>query len=110
MRYIDVKNLVEAQLNENVANEIQFLKEAGTFKIVNRVRKGKIERRRKVSTRKQYTYRGGKLVRMSAQERRRRKISQRRGARKRKGKIASINRKKRISVRRTKRLGNLKGR
>lgn len=110
MDYAAIKALVESRLRERCLVSIEALKEAGTFKIVNRVRKGKIQRRKKVSTRDQYTYRNGKLTRMTAQERRRRKISQRKAARKRRAKMAKSNRKKRISVRKTKRLGNLRRR
>lgn len=108
MDYSEIKSLVETKLRERCLSSIEALKEAGTFKIVNRVRKGRIQRRKKVSTRDQYTYRNGKLTRMSAQERRRRKISQRKAARKRKAKMGKSNRRRRISVRRTKRLGNLR--
>lgn len=78
------------------------------FKIVNRIRKGKVQRRKKVSTKDGYTFRNGRYVRMKAQERRRRKVSQRKAARKRKGKKARSSRNRRISIRKTKRLGNLR--
>ena len=69
------------------------------FRIVNRVRGGKIQRRRKVSQVKGYRFQDGKLVRMSAKEKLNRKKSQRRGAIKRKSKIAGALRKRKISIR-----------
>lgn len=74
-------------------------------KRVNRIRGGKVQRRKKVSTKKGYTYRGGKLVRMSPAERRRRKLGQRRGARKRKAKKATALRKRKRTMRKRKSLG-----
>lgn len=66
----------------------EALDEASRFKIVKaRIRGGKIQRRKKVSTVPGFTFRGGKLTRMTAQERRRRKMGQRRGKLKRKAKL-----------------------
>ena len=60
-----------------------FLDEA-TWAKVNRVRGGKIQRRKLVSMRPGYRMKDGKLVRMSSIERRKRHLAQIRGARKRK--------------------------
>lgn len=69
------------------------------FKIINRVRGGKVQRRKKISSTKGYRFQDGKLVRMSAREKLNRKKSQRRGAIKRKGKMAGALRKRKISIR-----------
>lgn len=87
--------------------EVETLEEGKRFNIVRvRIRKGKVERRKKVSNMPGYTFRkkgGGpaKLVRMSPIERRKRKISQRRGAIKRRSKMARIQQKmKRVRLKR----------
>ena len=71
------------------------------FRIVKaRIRNGKIQRRKKVSGVKGYTFRKkgkgpAKLVRMSAAERRHRKMGQKRGKIKRRAKLARIKQKQR---------------
>jgi hypothetical protein len=87
--------------------EVETLEEGKRFNIVRvRIRKGKVERRRKVSNLPGYTFRKkgdgpAKMVRMSPIERRKRKISQRRGAVKRRGKMARIQQKmKRVRLKR----------
>ena len=77
-----------------------------SFKIVKaRVRGGKIQRRKKVSTRPGYTFRGGKLVRMSPAERRKRKMGARRGKIKRRSKMNRANMKRARSNRKRNALG-----
>jgi hypothetical protein len=111
--YIRAKKLLEEKLEEFVdirLNEYKkelaastFLNEATRIKIVKvRIRNGKVQRRKKVSTVKGYTMRGGTLTRMSPTERRRRKFGQRAGARKRRAKmsIAVVKRKRSIRRRR----------
>ena len=74
-------NLIE-RLNEIAEEKLEYVKQElmvsiseANFKIVRaRVRGGKIQRKRKVATRPGYTIRGGKLVRMSSQERLKRKM------------------------------------
>lgn len=91
--------------------EIEILPEGidldeARFKIVRvRIRKGKIQRRKKVATQKGFTFRGGKLTRMLPKEKRNRRIAQRRGALKRRGKINRAKRKTKRSMRRRKALG-----
>jgi hypothetical protein len=76
------------------------------FRIVKaRVRGGKIQRKRKVSTRPGYTIRGGKLVRMSSSERMRRKRGSRKGKTKRKAKLARSMMKRKRSLRKRRSLG-----
>lgn len=76
-----------------------FLDEA-TWQKVNRVRGGKIQRRKMVSIRPGYRMQDGKLVRMTSTERRKRHLAQIRAARKRKPMISRILRKRKISLRR----------
>jgi hypothetical protein len=78
----------------------------GSFRIVKaRVRGGKIQRRRKISTRPGYTFRGGKLVKMSSAERMKRKRGARKGKVKRKAKMARAMIKRKRSLRKRKSLG-----
>jgi hypothetical protein len=65
---------------------------------VNRVRAGVIQRRKLVSTTPGYKVLGGKLVRMSSQEKMHRRIAQRKAARKRAPKLALILRKRTRSL------------
>ena len=96
-------DLLKAAIALNLQEKINFVKEEveqleeanrnitkqGRTNIVKlRVRGGKIQRRKKVSAVKGYTVRGGKLKRMSVQERLRRKRGQRRGKIKRRAKQA----------------------
>ena len=78
----------------------------GRTKLVKvRIRKGKIQRRKKLSAVKGYTIRGGKLTRMSPLERRHRKMSARRSKFKRRAKLRQSLRKRRISLRKRTALG-----
>lgn len=87
------------------------LTEAARFKIVRaRIRKGKIQRRKKVSNIKGYTFRKkgkgpARLVKMTPQERRKRKIGQRRGKIKRKAKLSRTKQKMKRSLRKRRALG-----
>ena len=69
------------------------------FTITNRVRGGKIQRRKKVSSVQGYRFQDGRLVRMSSREKLNRKRSQRKGAIKRRSTVASSLRKRKISIR-----------
>lgn len=83
--------------------EEENLDEAQRIQIVRaRIRGGKIQRRKKVSNVPGFTFRGGKLTRMSPSERRRRKMGQRRGKIKRKAKMnrAMMKRKRSLMKRR----------
>lgn len=90
----DVKNL----LSEESIDEARLKK-------VNRVRGGKVQRRKKVSGKKGYTYKGGKLQRMSTKERKRRSLGAKKAARKRRSKKTSIRRSTKKSLRLRKRKG-----
>jgi len=111
----DAEDLRQAHygLHEEVTENSESLSEAnrnimrqGRTNVVRvRIRKGKVQRRRRVSAVKGYTIRGGKLKRMSMQERIRRKRGQRRGKIKRKAKMARALMKRRRSMRRRAALG-----
>ena len=70
-----------------------------------RIRKGKVQRRKKVSGVKGFRVQGGKLKRMTAQERRRRKLGSRKAKIKRRSKRAQSRMKLRRSLRKRKSLG-----
>lgn len=87
----------------------EILSEAGRFKIVRvRIRRGKIERRKKVSTIKGFTVRNGKMKRMSQKERLKRRMGQRRGKIKRKAKKNRALVKRKRSIRRLKAMGGMR--
>ena len=101
-----IKQRMVAEESEKLGLTEANVQKMGRMKLVRiRVRAGKVQRRKKLSTVKGYTIRGGKLVRMSSQERRHRKM----GARKAKFKIRSkknqILRKRKISLRKRKAMG-----
>jgi len=64
-----------------------------------RIRKGKVQRRKKLSTIKGYTIRGGKVTRMPQSERLNRRMAQRRAKLKRRGKLGLALRKRKMSIR-----------
>lgn len=89
-------------LDEKVRN----IQRMGRTKMVRiRIRGGKIQRRTRVSAVKGFTMRGGKLTRMSTQERRRRKMGARRAKFKRRAKLQQALRKRQRSLRRRKAMG-----
>ena len=65
---------------------------------VNRIRNGVVQRRHAVSATPGYKIIGGKLVRMSSQEKMHRRISQRKAAMKRRPKLAVALRKRAKSI------------
>jgi hypothetical protein len=78
----------------------------GRTKVVRvRIRKGKVQRRVKLSAVAGYTIRGGKMTRMTSQERRHRKMAARKAVRKRKAHMSQSIRKRKISLRRRKAFG-----
>ena len=78
----------------------------GRTKIIRiRIRNGKVQRRKKFSSVKGYTIRGGKLVRMSQREKTRRRLAAKRAKLKRRAKMRQILRKRKLSLRRRKVLG-----
>jgi len=109
---MEMSDLLE-MLNEVAEGKLEALKVAvsialseANFRIVKaRVRGGKIQRKKKVSTRPGYTIRGGKLVRMSSAERMKRRRGARKGKTKRKAKLARSMMKRKRSLRKRKSLG-----
>jgi len=99
------------QLKVELANEMFEIDEAnvqkvGRMKLVRvRIRGGKIQRRKKVSAVKGFTMRGGKLTRMSSQERRNRKMAANKAKFKRRGKMRQSIVKRQRSLRRRKAMG-----
>ena len=79
-------------LSEEQLDEARLVK-------VNRVRAGVIQRRKLVSTTPGYKVLGGKLVRMSSQEKMHRRLAQVKAARKRAPKLALALRKRQKSLR-----------
>lgn len=100
-----------SQLKVEMANEMFEIDEAnvqkiGRMKLVRvRIRGGKIQRRKKVSAVKGFTMRGGKLTRMSSQERRRRKMAANKSKFKRRAKMRQSIMKRQRSLRRRKAMG-----
>jgi hypothetical protein len=82
------------------------LDEASRIKIVKaRFRGGKLQRRKKVSNVAGFTFRGGKMTRMSPAERRRRRMGQRMGKIKRKTSARRALLKRQRTMRRRKAMG-----
>jgi hypothetical protein len=106
--------LIEERLTEEkvkIALEMFDLEEGniqkmGRTKLVRvRIRKGKVQRRSKVSGVPGYTIRGGKMIRMSATERRNRKMAARKSKFKRRAKLGQALRKRKMSLRRRSSMG-----
>lgn len=89
-----------------LSDEERVVLDEARFRIVPvRIRRGKIQRRKKVSTLAGFTFRSGRLIKMSPKERRNRRLSQRRGKIKRKSKINKSNAKRKRSMRRLRAMG-----
>jgi hypothetical protein len=71
----------------------------------DRVRGGKIQRKKIKSAKAGYRISGKKLVRMAPAEKRKRSISARKASRKRAAKLSSILKKRKISIKKGKRAG-----
>ena len=98
----DLYEDVEGIENISEAN----VQKMGRTKMVRvRIRKGKVQRRKKFSNVKGFTIRGGKMVRMSAMERRHRKMAARKAKIKSRSKIRQTVRKRNMSLRRRKAMG-----
>jgi hypothetical protein len=96
---------VDVELEFEPLDEANVQKMGRTKLIKVRIRKGKIQRRKKLSSVKGYTFRGGKMVRMSAAERRHRKMAARRSKFKRRAKLQQSLRKRRMSLRKRRTMG-----
>ena len=106
--------LIEERLTEEKAKlalEMFDLEEGniqrmGRMKLVRvRIRKGKVQRRKKVSAVKGFTMRGGRMIRMSPMERRHRKMAARKSKFKRRAKLGQALRKRKMSLRRRNSMG-----
>lgn len=101
----------EALHTQSVKEETEQLEESNVIKqgrtkiIKARVRGGKVQRRKRLSAVKGYTIRGGKLKRMSPQERMRRKRAAKRAKIKRKAKMARALMRRKRSMRKRAALG-----
>ena len=106
--------LIEERLTEEKAKmalemfdlEEGNIQKMGRMKLVRvRIRKGKVQRRKKVSGVKGFTFRGGRMIRMSPMERRNRKMAARRSKFKRRAKLGQALRKRKMSLRRRNSMG-----
>jgi hypothetical protein len=96
------KQLSEEYLKEYVPN----IQKIGRSKLIRiRIRGGKVQRRKKVSGVQGFTYRSGRLTRMSQVERRKRRMSAMRARLKRRAKMGVILRKRKLSLRKRRSLG-----
>ena len=103
-KFNQLKIRLTAELYESL-NEANVVRMGRTKLIKFRVRKGKIQRRKKFSAVKGYTIRSGKLTRMMPAERRHRKIAVRKSKFKRRAKLTMTLRKRRISLRKRRAMG-----
>jgi hypothetical protein len=109
---VEVHRLVTERMNSIAKQYVEMIRENDyeemlfekRFAIVNRIRNGKVQRRKKVSQVQGYRFQDGRLVRMSPKEKLNRKRAQRKGALKRKGKIGISLRRRKISMKRRGRL------
>lgn len=112
--FIQAKELIESNIKDLIETKLVEMKKMiaeARFKIIKaRIRNGKIQRRKKVSSQAGYTFRKSgsgpaKLVRMSALEKRHRKLGARKGKMKRRAHQARSNMKRQRSLRKRKSLG-----
>jgi hypothetical protein len=121
-KLIDAQSLLENKIYEILEDKLTEIKarmalemfdldegniqKMGRTKLVKvRIRGGKVQRRKKVSGVQGYTMRGGRMIRMSPQERRNRKMAARKSKFKRRAKLGQALRKRKMSLRRRGSLG-----
>jgi hypothetical protein len=101
-----IKTRIIAEESEKLGLTEANIQKMGRTKLVRvRIRAGKVQRRKRFSTVPGYTIRGGRLIRMSSQERRRRKLGARRAKIKLRSKRTQILRKRKLSLRKRKSMG-----
>lgn len=101
-----IRQRIVSEESEKLGLTEANVQKMGRTKLIRvRVRGGKVQRRTRLSTVPGYTIRGGKLIRMSSQERRLRKMGARRAKIKMKSKRSQILRKRKISLRKRKAMG-----
>ena len=93
----------EDSLDESILHNTQKIGRAKLIKI--RIRGGKVQRRKKLSTVKGYTIRNGRMVRMSTTELRNRRMGARKAKIKRRSKMNQILRKRKVSLRKRRNIG-----
>jgi len=93
------------QANESTEKSFADFMSEASFKRVNRVRGGKLQKRKKVASKPGYKVKDGKVVKMKASEKLARKRAAKKSARKRKGKKSQIARKTKKSMKLRKRRG-----
>jgi len=99
-KLVEMKKMMGAKL-DFVSEEVDAMIAEARIKIIKaRIRGGKIQRRKKVSNVAGYTFRGGRLKRLSVTERRNRRMGQRRGKIKRRAKLSRSLIKRKRSMRR----------
>ena len=121
-KLIDAQSLLEDKIYEILEDKLTEIKarmalemfdldegniqKMGRTKLVKvRIRGGKVQRCKKVSGVQGYTMRGGRMIRMSPQERRNRKMAARKSKFKRRAKLGQALRKRKMSLRRRGSLG-----
>jgi hypothetical protein len=126
---VEARNELEVKLNELIAEKLAIIRlrvtaemyeelgveldltegniqKMGRTKLIKvRIRKGKVQRRKKFSAVSGYTIRDGKLTRMMPAERRHRKMGARRSKFKRRAKLRQAMRKRKLSLRRRTAMG-----
>ncbi len=115
-----IQNLVNEKVNQikmrlaaEMYDDVEFeevnegnIQKMGRTKLIRvRFRGGKVQRRVKKSAVPGFTIRGGKLIRMSPQERRHRRMAARRSKFKRRSKLRQSLRKRQMSLRKRKAMG-----
>lgn len=103
-KLVEMKKMVGAKL-DFVSEAVDDLIEARIRIVKARIRNGKIQRRKKVSNVSGYTFRGGRLKRLSVTERRNRRMGQRRGKIKRRAKLSRSLIKRKRSLRKRASIG-----
>ena len=106
-------NQVKIRLANEMYDDVEFeevneanVQKMGRTKLIRmRFRGGKLQRRVKKSAVPGFTIRGGKLTRMSPQERRKRKLAARRSKFKRRAKLRQALRKRQMTLRKRKAMG-----
>jgi len=102
----NTSNVAGKNLSKRTTTRRSSVLRTGRTKIIRvRIRKGKIQRRKKFSAVKGYTIRGGKLTRMSPAERRNRMVASSRSKFKRRAKLRQSLRKRRMSTRKRRAMG-----
>lgn len=98
---------IDNEIGDEIIDEgIRNILKTGRTKLIRvRIRKGKIQRRKKLSDVKGWTMRGGRLTRMSPTERRNRKMAARRAKLKRRSKLRQSMRKRQMSLRKRRAMG-----